>query len=123
MEYELSDGCKMELDRGPDWLFVRISKLGNSPRDLAESLCQLLDREFAHRLVLELDNVTSVQSEFVGQLVALHQRVKSNGGLMRICGLSDENQAVLRTSRLASYFPHYRSRQEAVMGDRPRAVH
>ncbi len=119
---ELTAGWNAELDRGPDWLFVRLSVTdpGNAAEsNLAESLWQLMQRQFAYRLILELDGLPMMRSVLIGQLVLLHKRVDANGGLLRLCGLSDDNQAVIDATRLGSLFPQYRSREDAVMGYRP----
>lgn len=118
----LAPGWNFSLERGPDWLFVRL----NGPQDgdaaganLAEKLWGLLQQQFTYRLVLELDELAVLRSHLIGQLVLLHQRIDSHGGLLRLCGLSEENQLALRASRLDACFPLYRDREEAVMGHRP----
>ena len=89
---ELGSGWAVEIDRGPDWLFVSLR--GQAPFDavgvdLAERVWQLFDQEFVNRLVLEMDRVPMLRSELVGELVRLHSRITSQGGVMRISGLSD----------------------------------
>jgi anti-anti-sigma regulatory factor len=110
------------LDRGPDWLFVRLQ--AEEPYDsqgtaLAERVWQLLEQEFAHRLVVEMDDVELLRSHLIGELVLLHKRVCANHGIMRLSGLSDRNYDVLRSSRLHDRFPRYFTREEAVMAYRP----
>jgi anti-anti-sigma factor len=123
MLLELAPRWTMELERGPGWLYVRL----RGPQDgdaegahLAERLWDLLRREFTDRLVLELDELPLLRSCFVGELLRLHMRVTASGGLLRVCGLSDDCQDVLRASRLGSRFPQYRDRAEAVMACAPR---
>ena len=123
MILDLAPGCAVELDRGPGWLFVRLQ--GTSPRDLegvdfAERIWQLLEQEFGHRVVLELDAIELLQSSLVGELVLLHKRVCTRDGVMRVCGLSDSNYEVLRTNRLHHRFPRFQTREEAVMGNHPK---
>jgi anti-anti-sigma factor len=118
---ELSDGWNAELDRGPDWLFVRLS--GTDSRggaaDLSGAIWKLLEQSMAHRLVLELEGLSILPSHVIGELVRLHKRIHAQGGLMRLSGLSEQCQEVLRINRLDDRFPHYHSRHEAVMGCRP----
>ncbi len=119
---ELGSGWAVEIDRGPDWLFIRLQ--GQEPFDaagieLAARLWQLVDQEFVNRLVVEMDNVPVLRSELVGELVRLHSRITSQGGVMRISGLSDENFAVLQSCRLHDRFPQYPDRHAAVLGYRP----
>lgn len=118
----LAPGWTLELDRGPDWLFVSLR--GEHPHEtesveFAERVWELMQQHFTSRLVLELNRVSLLHSHFVGELLRLHKRVVSQDGLLRLSGLSDSNQEVLRTLRVAERFPQYRSREEAVMGHRP----
>ena len=122
MTQDLGSGWAVEIDRGPDWLFISLH--GHAPFapagiDLATRVWQLVDQEFVNRLVLEMDNVPVLRSELVGELVRLHARITSQGGIMRISGLSDEVFAVLRNCRLHDRFPQYRDRRDAVLGYRP----
>lgn len=112
----------MDVDRGPDWLFIRLRppRRGDTGEiELAEMIWETLDQSFCHRVVLELDEVTYLRSWLVGELVKLHKRLASQGGMMRICGLSDASAAALRSCRLDDRFPAYRTRTDAVMGHRP----
>jgi hypothetical protein len=119
---DLAPGWSVELDRGPGWLFVHVRRPAtNDPAgiDLAERVWKLLEQEFGSRLVLELDEIGLLRSHLVGELVRLHKRITSRDGVMRVCGLSDNNYEVLRTSQLHQRFPRFRNREEAVMGYRP----
>jgi anti-anti-sigma factor len=122
MNVALAQGWNADLDRGPGWLFMRLH--GSQPLDaegleLASRVCQLLENEFANRIVLEMDDVELLRSALIGELVRLHRQISLRDGMMRICGLSDNNYEVLCTSRLQNRFPRYRDREEAVMGYRP----
>lgn len=113
---------QMDLDRGPDWLFVHLVETDQADfcgDGLAEALWNLMQAEFTHRLVLEMDRVPLLRSAMLSELVKLHKRVHSTGGLMRLCHLSESNQQVLQLSRLGGHFPAYATREEAVMGHRP----
>jgi len=80
-----------------------------------------LERHFTYRVVLELDQVSVLNSHLIGQLVQLYRRIRQHDGVMRLCGLSPYNLEVLRTCRLEDRFLPYRDREEAVMGgSRPR---
>ena len=119
---ELGSGWAVEIDRGPDWLFINLH--GQEPFDiagidLASRVWQLFDQEFVNRLVLEMEHVPVLRSELVGELVRLHSRITSQGGVMRISGLSDKNFAVLQSCRLQDRFPQYPDRHAAVLGYRP----
>ena len=120
---DLASGWVLAVERGPDWLFVRI---GNPVRDrlhcppLKDCLWSLLQEHFTHRLVLEMDEIDFLDSHLTGQLVALYQAISSNGGVLRLCGLSPQNRKILEACHLDERFPVYGSRMDAVLcrGDR-----
>ena len=119
-------GWELDVDRGPDWLFVRLRppQQGSSGEvDLAGPIWRMMEQSFTHRAVLEMDQVTLLRSWLIGELVKLHKRVAADGGLLRLAGLSNNNQEVLRLSRLDNRFPQYDNRTSAVMGRRPITAH
>lgn len=75
-------------------------------------------QHFTNRIVLELDEIHCMRSSLIGQIVLLQKRVDNDGGLLRICGLSENNQQVLRLSQLGSRFSSYPNHADAVMGRR-----
>lgn len=118
---DLAHGWHMDVDRGPDWIFVRLHALeddGGDTADLAEIIWSLMRQHFTNRIVLELDGICCMRSSLIGQIVLLQTRVHNDGGLLRICGLSENNQQVLRVSQLDSRIPSYPNRADAVMGRR-----
>ena len=119
---EAVPGWSMTVDRGPDWLFIRLHDEGDGYGEvsgLAELLWNTLEQQFAHRMVIEMNEVMSLRSSMVGELVRLHKRITNSGGLLRLAGLSDDNQEVLRHCRLEGCFPQYETRTDAVKGQRP----
>ena len=119
---EVVPGWAVEVERGPDWLFVRLhgpSPGGGEPVDLAKKLWAMMEKHFTYRLVLELENLPILPSYLIGQLVLLHKRIHKHDGLLRLCGLSKENREVLRACRLHERLPHYRNREDAVVGQPP----
>jgi len=123
MKLALSTGWEIEVDRGPGWLFVHLDEpdremIGHG--DLAEALWELLEQNFSRRLVVELDGLTILPSHLVGQLVMLHKRITTKGGIMRLCGMSPQCEQVLRLHRLADRLFPYNNREEAVLGVRPK---
>ena len=119
---QTAEGWELDVERGPDWLIVRPHDMPDAESEspqLAHHIWALLEQNFTHRLLLELDQIGYMRSYLIGQLVWLYKRIHNHGGVMRICGLSEDNQAVLRQCRLEGRFPPYISREEAVMGSRP----
>ncbi len=87
LNQELGFGWAVEIDRGPDWLFISLH--GHEPFDpagidLAVRVWRLVDQEFVNRLVLEMDNVPILRSELVGELVRLlnEEREKEVGSIL-----------------------------------------
>jgi anti-anti-sigma factor len=118
----LADSWRFRVERGPNCLFVRLCPhfgRGCDDNDLAKELASLLDQHLTNRLVLELDDVDLLTSLLLGQLVDLSNRVRTQGGMVRLCGLSADNQYVLRTTRLDRRLPCYADRIDAVHGGLP----
>jgi anti-anti-sigma regulatory factor len=118
---EFTNGWSADVERGPDWLMVRLHSPHTRPSDgagLAEDLWTLLRGHLVRRMVLELDEIDCLRSSLVGQLVSLQERVNQDGGVLRVCGLSDANCQVLRTCRLDGRFPNYHDRRDAIMAPR-----
>src|SRR5262245_34919438 len=93
----LARGWDLEVERGPDWLFVRPQCSGSAADapPLADEVWALLEKSLTHRLVLELDDIDLLTSHLIGQLMWLRKRIHSHDGIMRLCGLSAYNAAVL----------------------------
>jgi anti-anti-sigma factor len=116
----VAPGYELDVERGPDWLLVRVrgfcsTKNSESP-PLADSLWRLLEQHFTYRLVLELDEVEVLDSELIGQLNRLYRRIEEHDGVMRLCGLSACNRRALHACRLDDKLLPYEDRVEAVMG-------
>ena len=117
---QLATGWHVELaDRGPDWLFIRLSVDADAyyeASDVADRIWSLVQQHFVYRVVLEMDEVPFLSSHVIGQLVMIQKRVLQHGGALRLCGLSPSCQDVLRICRLITVLPAYESRSDAVMG-------
>ena len=113
------DGLELNVDRGPNWLFVKLRSKENSKGDvpqIADKLWSISTRHFIYRLVLELEDLEEMPSGMMGQLVMLQERLAQCGGALRICGLSPECEEVLHSCQLDSALPNHASREAAVMG-------
>ncbi len=114
----LAPGWELAVERGPDWLFVKVANPdgdASEAPELADCIWSLLQQHLTHRLVLELEEIDVLRSNLVGQLVKLHRRIAEQGGVMRLCGLSAHNRRVLRTCRLEDRLPVYEHRMDAVL--------
>jgi hypothetical protein len=113
------DGLELNVDRGPNWLFVKL-RSQQTPRaevtQIAEKLWSISSRHFIYRLVLELEDLEELPSGLMGQLVLLQERLAQCGGALRICGLSAECEESLHCFHMDSALPNHASREAAVMG-------
>lgn len=112
----------VEFDRGPDWLFAKvICPAGADMSDcrLAEVIWQALEQQFLQRCVIEMDLVEHLRSVLIGQIVLLHKRLTSHGGLLRLSGLTLRQIEVLEVTGLEDRFPAFQNREQAVMGRMP----
>ncbi len=119
---QTATGWQIDVDRGPDWVFVRLHPAEEAQLDdlsMAEQVWSLLEQSFTYRLVVELDEVAILQSYLIAQLVLLAKRIHSHGGMLRLCGLSTANRQVLQLCRLSECLPSYSNRSDAVMGHLP----
>jgi anti-anti-sigma factor len=119
---ETARGWNVSVERGPDWLFIKLAIESDATgdfSDLAEQIWQVLDQHFIYRVVLEMQGRPLLSSSLLGQLVLLHKRLHTHGGVLRLCGLSVDQQRAIAASRLDARFPAYQNREQAVWGHRP----
>ena len=113
------DGLELNVDRGPNWLFVKLRSRANQRAEvqhIADKLWSISSRHFIYRVVLELEDLEELPSGMMGQIVLLQERLTQCGGALRICGLSPECEESLHSSQLDSALPNHASREAAVMG-------
>lgn len=122
----LTLGWDLEISPGEGWLIIRPRPQSPSSKDLvplAEEIAKLLEWYLVDRVVLVLDGIDLLNSFLVGQLVKLHKVVESRNGLLRLCGLTPSNLAVLERVGATRRLAVYNDVQDAVMGsfpDKPR---
>ena len=119
---EIAPGWMMEMDRGPNWLFVRLlgkPEEGAGDIDLRQRLWDLLQLHFTSRLVLELNETPPLDRRFVDQLVELGSEINARGGKLKLCGVCDETRAALHDCAADVQLPIFQDREQAVLGYRP----
>jgi anti-anti-sigma regulatory factor len=112
-------GYELDVDRGPDWLWIRIRSVetGSTPvASWSEQVKELVEKHFIYRVVVELQEVAEPSSQFIGELVWLDQFILKHDGVLRICGLSAEGRATLEMCRLDDLCLSYETRDEAIRG-------
>ena len=114
------DGLEFNVDRGPNWLFVKLKTreaAESAVPQIADKLWSISSRHFIYRLVLELEDLEELPSGMMGQLVMLQERLAQCGGALRICGLSPECEETLNNCHIDSALQNHPSREAAVMGN------
>ncbi len=112
-------GYEFDVDRGPDWLWIRIRsmKTGSSPvASLAEQITELVEKHFIYRIVLELHRVPELNSQLIEELLELDRYIQRHDGVLRVCGLSPEGRAMLEACGLDDLCLAYNTREEAIVG-------
>ena len=115
----LSPGWELDVHRGPDWLMVTIGRpRGSQGRaaPLAEVLWDLLERHLTHRLVVDFSAAANCEEDLIEQLVELYERVAGHGGVLRVCGLSQQQRRALREKRFDDRLIPYSDIDNAVHG-------
>ena len=87
--------------------------LGEESNALREKVKSLI-AEGKKKLVLNMDNVTFIDSAGLGTFVAAHHSAKSQGAALRLCNLGSKFQEVLQVTKLLTVFDVYDSEAEAV---------
>jgi len=119
MREKVAKKWDVDVDRGPGWVFVRLHQAHDERAGapaLAENLREIMQRHMSKRIVVELDQLALMRSSLIGQLLLLSKRVRGEGGLLRLAGLSEQNQQVLSQCQLKGRLGVYPNRSEAVLG-------
>lgn len=66
------------------------------------------------KIVLDLKNVTMIDSSGLGALVTAHTSAKSSGATLRLCNLGSRTNELLQMTRLVTVFEVSDSEAEAV---------
>jgi anti-sigma B factor antagonist len=87
--------------------------LGEESNQLREKVKALV-AEGKKKIVLNMENVTFIDSAGLGTLVAAHHSAKAQGAALKICHLGAKFQEVLQITKLLTVFDVYNSEAEAV---------
>lgn len=106
------------LEEHGDVLVVRFkSRLLNDEENieqLGQALFALVEQFNWLKLVLDLSKVDYLTSSVLGKLITLHRKLHRSQGKMVLIGLTDGVDAILRTSKLLTYFSIAESRDAAI---------
>lgn len=111
-----------EVSRGPDWLFVRLKPGkpdGSTACNLADRVTQLLTKHFLNRIVIELDQLPTIDEPLVCELKRVSDWIAERDGMLRLCGApgagrSGGERVDLRSQLRGHHLPCYSSRRHAV---------
>lgn len=92
----------------------------NGTPPLADRVGQLLQENGLEQLVVEMDDLPTLDSSLLGDLVQLHRRLHAAGGWMRLSGLDARHQRTLRAANLEDRFPRFTRRSPASGEQRPK---
>ena len=87
---QLAQGWSVDVDRGPDWLFITLrcdDPSHTEPTDLAENLWELAQCHLVNRMVIDLQEMPLLSSALLGQFTQLGKRMHSAQGVLRLCGV------------------------------------
>jgi anti-sigma B factor antagonist len=87
--------------------------LGEESNALREKVKSLL-AEGKKKIVLNMDNITFIDSAGLGTLVAAHHSAKSQGASLRLCHLGSKFQEVLQITKLLTVFDVFDTEAAAV---------
>jgi len=109
-------GWDVAVERGPDWLFLRLESgtPGAGDGSLTDRLLGTIRANRAHRVVLELERVESIDATLLDAIATVGTQVRGDGGMIRVCGLSENTLRQLRKSPAGRELPHFESRSAAV---------
>lgn len=98
------------------WLVVVTGRLDQSQNQLLEEELQRLLDEGHHRLIVDLSEVTYVNSGGLRCLVTIWRQARSRGGTVVLCGLSERIARVFAIVGFDKVFVIYADRAAAERG-------
>jgi anti-sigma B factor antagonist len=86
--------------------------MGTVP-DVRRALAGLLDRGQS-RLLVDLDDVSYIDSSGIGALIGAMKQARAAGGDVRLCALQDDVRPIFEITRLGQAMTIHPTRQEAL---------
>ena len=94
------------------WLDGRIV-LGEETGALRETVKELIDHG-KKKLILNMNNVTMIDSAGLGALVAAYSSTRSGGASLRLCHLGAKFNELLQITKLVTLFEVYNTQADAI---------
>jgi anti-sigma B factor antagonist len=93
---------------------VRIGlRFGGSSVPLSKAVDSLLEKG-AHRILLNLEGVASINASGMGEIVATYVAIKKSGGQFKLFNLKPLVRELMMTTKLLTVFDVYENESEAV---------
>lgn len=92
----------------------RGSLIGGDETDELKRTAQDLLEQGNRKLIIDLGNVTYLNSTGLGALVQIHASYSKNNGQVKLCGLGKSVQNIFVMTKLMSVFDVAESRKEAI---------
>lgn len=83
-------------------------------REIQRELLPLVDDPNVQKVVVDLGHTDYLGSTALGMLTLLCQRVAARGGHVAFCNISAHETEILQVVGLNTYWPIFRSREEAL---------
>ncbi len=104
------------LDGGIGLVEVSGSLVGGEETDkLRASVAGFVDRDY-QKLVIDLSNVTFLNSTAIGVLVSAHTTYSRKGWQVKLCGINKNINNIFVITKLTLVFDVAESRQDAIKG-------
>jgi anti-sigma B factor antagonist len=87
---------------------------GDKETDLLRSALDELGKEGNTRAVINLAQVSWINSTGIGMLIAGYKEYTSRGGKLKLCSVSENMQNVLAITRLTQVFEVFANEKEAI---------
>jgi anti-sigma B factor antagonist len=100
------DGVAVEVLEGR----IVLGEESNALREKVKSLLAAGQK----KIVLNMDNVTYIDSSGLGTMVALHTSSKAQGASMKISNLGSKFQEILQVTKLVTVFDAYPTEAAAI---------
>jgi anti-sigma B factor antagonist len=83
-------------------------------QEMGQELFHLVEAEGRKKLVLNFSSVGFLSSAALGKLITLDKKVKTRGGVLKLCGIRPEIYEVFAITRLDRLFDIKRDESEAL---------
>ena len=85
-------------------------------QQLGAELNDLVDKQYATRLVINFSKIKFLSSAVLGKLISLNKKLTGMKGRLAFCNINPDIMEVFKITRLDKLIPIYEEEQEAVKG-------